>query len=1061
MRQSNLPRGFLTVAGLLLVMLTVQPNRAFAQAAGSGTITGSVTDPTGAVVPGADVTIRNTDTRVERKIGATDAGLFTAVFLPPGHYEVQASKKGFATLLRKDLTLQVGQTLTINAALSVATAQQEVTVLGAAAVVDAEKTDVSQVVSAADVSNLPIAGRRWDQLALTSPNATNDGSSGLVSYRGISGLYNSQMVDGANNNQALFSEGRARATSGAYVFSMDSMLEYQVSTSNYSAELGQAAGGVVNAVTKSGANDIHGDLFYYLRYPTWNALDPYPKSQGNYTQPIHQWQQFGGSVGGAIIKNKLFYFGTYDGSRKVNPIAYTSSTFNASSKALPCPVQVTATQCANANSYLYGLLGTFPRATNQDVGFFKLEGMPTLRNHVSASLDMMNYRAPNAYQTAPSYNNSSIGSNGSYIYHERVFVANWDSTISPTAVNNVRFQWGRDLETAGANGAAPYVSLASIATYGENYALPRTAEPDEHRIQIADTLSVSRGRHTIKTGFDLNIIHEVMINLFNGTGQYGYTGSAQTAFNNWVLDTYGIDTGDGLTGKHWTSFTQVNDPVTHVGKDDFWEKDVSGFVEDNWKANSKLTMNAGLRYDIFEIPQPAMPNTLTTLTTNYTSTINIPKGQFAPRLGVAYQLTPKTVVRTGYGMFYAKTSNSTYYATRVENGVIQQTFNCSVTTCPSLSFPNVIFTPPGPTMVAPFTGALTPQVVPFTPPSATQVTRGMSPNWVDPLAHEGDVTVERQLPGGLSASAAYVVSRGLHLPIFYDSNLAPSTATKSYDVLNSSIQTAQTVTFPFYTSRINANTGEVFIGQSDVNSWYNSMVLVLRRPMRHGLEFSASYTLSKSFDGAQVPGSFGTFNGTDYPVDPYNRKIEYALSDLDQRQRFVADEVWMPTFGTSLSKPAKMVVNGWALSTIVTLATGQPVTPYISGYPSALDGGITGGVAYAGATSGRAGWLPRNAFTGPGLHDVDFRLARQFPIGERVKLALVGDAFNLFNHTNIVSVNTTAFNYLAAGATSGAFSCVGHTNGCYFPNAAFLAPTATSSLLGGSRQLQVSARLTF
>ena len=364
-------------------------------------------------------------------------------------------------------------------------------------------------------------------------------------------------------------------------------------------------------------------------------------------------------------------------------------------------------------------------------------------------------------------------------------------------------------------------------------------------------------------------------------------------------------------------------------------------------------------------------------------------------------------------------------------------------------------------MQAPFTGALTPQVTAFAPPALSQVTRGMSPNWVDPLAHEGDVTVERQLPGGLSASAAYVVSRGLHLPIFYDSNLAPSTTTKSYDILNTSGQTAQTVTFPYYTNRIDANTGEVFIGQSDVNSWYNSMVLVLRRPMRHGLEFSTSYTLSKSFDGAQVTGSNGTFNGTDYPIDPYNRKIEYALSDLDQRHRFVADAVWMPTFGTGLSKPAKLAVNGWALSTIVFMATGQPVTPYVSGYPSALDGGVSGGVAYASPTNGRAGWLPRNGFTAPGYHNVDFRLSRQFPIGERVRLALLGEAFNLFNHTNVVSVNTQAFNYLAPNATSGSFNCNGHTNGCYFPNAAFLATTATSSLLGGARQLQVSARLTF
>jgi hypothetical protein len=360
-------------------------------------------------------------------------------------------------------------------------------------------------------------------------------------------------------------------------------------------------------------------------------------------------------------------------------------------------------------------------------------------------------------------------------------------------------------------------------------------------------------------------------------------------------------------------------------------------------------------------------------------------------------------------------------------------------------------------MVAPFAGALTPQVTAFTPPSATQVTRGMSPNWVDPLVHEGDVTVEQELPGSISVSLGYVVSRGLHLPIFYDSNLAPATTTKSYDILNSSNQTAETVTFPYYTSRINANTGEVFIGQSDVNSWYNSMVISFRRPMRHGLEFTANYTLSKAFDGAQVSGSNGTFNGTDYPIDPYNRKIEYALSDLNQRHRFVTSAVWMPTFGTKINKPAQMVVNGWSLSSIVTMSTGQPVTPYVSGYPSGLDGGVSGGVAYAGATSGRAGWLGRNTFTAPGFHDIDFRLARQFAIGERVKLALLGEAFNLFNHTNVSSVNTTAFNYTAAG--SGV--CAGHTNGCYAPNAAFLSPTATSNLLFGPRQLQVSARLTF
>src|ERR1035438_9249558 len=531
MRRSNLLRGFLAAGGLL-AFLMVCPNRAFSQGAGSGTITGSITDATGAVVPAATVTIRNTDTGIERKTQTSDAGVYTAAFLSPGHYSLEAGKSGFASVLHKDLMLQVGQTLAINVSLSVQATQQEVTVTGAAPVVDTEKTEVSQVISEDAVSNLPIAGRRWDSFVLLTPNVTTDGSSGLVSYRGISGLYNSNTVDGANNNQAFFSEARGRANSGAYVYSMDSIKEYQVSSSNYSAELGQAAGGVVNAVTKSGANAFHGDLFYYLRYPTFNALDSYPKSRGTYSQPIHQWQQFGGSISGPIIKDKLFYFGTYEGSRKVDPITYTSTVFSSTVSALSCPALVTATQCSAANNFLFGQQGTFPRDTNQDVAFGRLDYQATTRNHFSSSFDFMNYRAPNAYTTAPTANNSSLGTNGSYVFHERIFVANWDSTIASSAVNNLRFQWGRDLEAAGSNAPAPYVNLSSLMTYGENYALPRTAEPDEHRIQISDTLSKVHGRHTFKTGMDLNLIHEVMINLYNGTGQYAYSGSsAQASFN--------------------------------------------------------------------------------------------------------------------------------------------------------------------------------------------------------------------------------------------------------------------------------------------------------------------------------------------------------------------------------------------------------------------------------------------------------------------------------------------------------------------------------------------------
>jgi hypothetical protein len=1055
MQKRSLPEVFPIVCLVVLVLVLSLPGVALGQLAGSGTITGTVTDPSGSVVPGTAVAIRNTDTGIERRIEANEAGIYVAPFLQPGHYEVRASKSGFAGVVRKDLVLQVGQTLTIPFSMVLETTQAEVTVTGQASVVDTEKTEHSQVISEGQVSNLPIAGRRWDSFALLTPNVTIDGGNGLVSYRGISGIYNQNSVDGANNNQAFFSEARGRAISGSYVYSMDSIREYQVSSSNYSAELGQAAGGVVNAVTKSGANGLHGDLFYYLRYPTFNAIDSFSKSQGIYSQPIHQWQQFGGSLGGPLIKDKLFYFFTYDGSRKVNPVTYTSS----SKFPLPCTSAVSATQCTSANNFLASLLGVYPRATNQDIAFGKLDYQATPRNHISAAFDLMDYHAPNAYSTAPTYNNSSLTTNGTNWTQERIFVANWDSTITSRAINNVRFQWGRDLEITGANSPAPYTSIASVMAYGEFYALPRPAFPDEHRIQISDTLSLTHGRHTLKAGVDINAIHEVLINLYNGTGQYNYSGSATAAFQNWVLDIYGINNGDGLTGRHFSTFTQVNDPITGTGKDDFYNNDFAGFFEDSWRVTPKLTLNLGVRYDLQLVPQPDRPNTLTPLTTLYTSTIKIDKNNFAPRLGGAWQVSNGAVLRAGYGMFYAKTTNSTYYTIRAENGVYQQGFNCTAGTCPTLTFPNLIFPAPGPPLTAPFQGALTPRVTTFTPPATTQLARGLSPDFVNPVVHEGEVTFERQLPGNLSASVAYVFSRGVRLPMFVDANLQPAAGTRSYDIVSSSGATANTVSYPWYTQRPDA-TGVILAGWSDVNSWYNSMVITFRRPMRHGLEFTANYTLSKATDGGQVSGTNGTFNGTDYAVDPKNRKLEYGLSELDQRHRFVGNAIWMPSFGNLSSAPARLLLNGWAFSTIVTMSSMLPITPFISGYPSGgADGGLTGGLVSNGGvpTGGRAPWMDRTFHIPWQARNVDFRIGRQFAITERLKLSLIGEAFNMFNHTNIANLNTTAFNYTAAG--SGV--CAGHTNGCLVPNAAFRAPTASSNLLWGARQLQLSGRITF
>lgn len=1044
-------------AALLLPLLS---SALYAQSAGAGAVAGTITDPAGAVISGADVRVHGTQNGVDRTVQSNGSGIYTVPFLPSGEYDVQVNKPGFSKYDRKGITMEVGRTITLDFALTVQQGGAEITITGEAPVVDSEQTDFSQAVDQNLIKNLPIIGRRWDNFVLLTPGVTSDG--GLVSYRGISGLYNNNSVDGANNNQAFFSEARGRSTM-PYTYSLDAIQEFQVSSSNYSAAFGQAAGGVVNAITKSGTNAMHGDLFYYYRNPGWNALDSVNKSKGIYTQAIHQNHQFGGSVGGAAKKDKLFYFLNYDGNRKVFPISYIStSTF-----PLACPAIVTSAQCAAANGYLSSLSGSYAREGVNDLAFGKIDYQINAANRLSTSFNWGDYHAPNAYNSSATVSNNSVTANGPIVSHIRFFIASLDTTITSNLVNNFRFQWGLDREVAGANSGGPNVSIASVQAYGLPNALPRPAFPDEHRLQFFDTMSWTTGKHQIKFGVDVNVIHEVLENLFQGGGVYSYSGSASAAFGNYVLDTFGINNGDGLTGRHYSSFVQVTDPITGTGKDDFYDNDFAGFVEDTWRFRPNLTFNLGLRYELQTVPQPPKPNTSTPLNAYLTSYINTDKANFAPRLGLAWSPFKHTVVRAGYGMFYAKTTNSTYYTVRVENGIYQQTFNCSTTTCPGLTFPNLLFTPPGPPPAAPFPGALAPKVTPFTLPLSTQLTRGLTHDFHNPLVHEGDITLEQQLPGNIAVSAAWLVSRGLHLPVFSDANLAPATTTHTYAVLNSTNTLQQNVTVPWYTQRIDTGTGDILTGYSVVNSWYHGLALTARRPMSHGIEFLLNYTLSKSIDDGGVAGANGTFNGTDPPLDPKNQKAENSLSDLDQRHRFTGSIVYMPPFFHKLNnKFAKQALDGWLFATIITVASPQPVFATISGFPSGgVDYGVTGGEVTntGGSTGGRPPQVGRNVYLGRNLRNVDFRIMREFTARERFRLQLIGEAFNVLNHTNITSVNGTAFNYTALGSGVCTAAVAGGTSGCIVPNATFLAPTSSTSTNGlyAARQLQISAKFVF
>jgi len=1131
-----------------------------AQTSGNGNITGSVTDATGGVVPGATVVVTNTDTGVSRTVKADGAGIYNAPFLLPGHYKVEASAASFGKVERNNLLLTVGEVLTIDEVLPASSVTATVEVNGESPILDTQKTEVSQTFDPTLLANLPVATRNWSAFVLNTPNVVQDGGTGLVSFHGISGLYNQNYVDGSNNNQMLFSEARGRSSGAPYVYSIDSIKEFQAETSNYSVEFGQAAGGQVNAITKNGTNNLHGDVFYMLRYPTLNALDPYSKYQALYnggnafllTQPIHQQNQFGGSVGGPIIKDKLFYFFTYDGFRKVGRALYTDSntisttpsgTYTSSSIITPnqCPVVgtpgyngpngaaatfgISATQCLNAITFLQSVaVGAPGRFQKENLFFPRVDYHINHRNDAFIDFNFVDFDSTYGYSTANTFSNSSPSTNAPTSYHERFLVGGLTTQIGSASINQVHAQWGRDLETAGANAPGPSVGIGSLDTYGMPNALPRVAEPDEKRIQFTDVFSTTRGHHTFKFGGDVNIVHEVMINLYQGGGLYNYSGStASVNFQSWSADAFANQPGDTdpFAGYHWTSFVQTVDQINTAagtqGRDDFWMKMFDGFAEDSWKITPKFVLTAGIRYDIQITPAPPLVNNLfPPISSYYTQTIKN-TNRIQPRFGFAWTPMPGTVVRGGYGIFSALNQGSTYYADRVENGIYQLNYNysaCGATnvettanTKPTAScaavpaagtqlvYPNVPFTATGPAISGALkpSGANAPTVQTVNAPPAYSF-HGLDPNFVPPYTHEADLSVEQALPGKMSLSIGYVGTRGMRLPVFVDANLIGQTphGIRTYDVLNSSNTVTQVLTVPVYlpSDRRNTALATFNTGFSAANTWYNSLAATVRRPFANGLEAILNYTFSKSTDTSAVNGANGTFYGGDAPLDPNNIRAENGLSDIDVRNRFTLTMVYQPHLFES-SKIVKHVLDDFIFSGSEIATAGQPIYLGMSGtvYSGSTsttsygdDGGIYGGAISSGSgspTTGRPPQIQRNSIIGPGFNDFDFRLSRNIPLWEKTYLQFSADAFNLLNHRIVTGVNSTYSQYAtASGSATSACSTAAGTatagtvpggstlQGCISPYSgtglsAFGAPSSTGNGLYTARQMQFSAKLFF
>src|SRR6266436_4780197 len=546
----------LSVAGcpvvLLLLFVAMAVPAANAQSTTDGAIGGAVTDQSGAVVPNAIVGSRNLGTGSSSG-GVTDgSGRYMLIHLQPGQYSLEITGTGFGAFKVTNITVEVGRVTTIDATLSIKAMAETVIATAELPVITTDRADFSTNINDTTIDNLPINGRRWSTFALSTPGAVPDGGFGLVSFRGISGLLNNNTVDGADNNQAFFSEERGR-TRISYSTSEAAIQEFQINTSNYSAEYGRSAGGVVNAVTKSGTNQIHGQAFWYYRDSDLGTTTLVP------FLPPDKRHQFGGGIGGPIVKEKLFFF--FSGDQQLRTFPATANSGNPG--AIFAPITVAAPSGANtcaskptdkgiaegnilfcrgfsqaqvnsALGFLTNLTGQIPRTGDQLILLPKIDWNISSKHHASFTYNRLRWASPAGIQTAGVVNRG-LESFGDDFVKEDWGVARLTSTFTNTIANEFRYQIGRDFEyefaqppisgePVSAQGSSPQITVNGVGNFifGKPNFLNRPAFPKEMRNQFADTISWSRGTHLLKFGADINHVNDIENNLFSGAGAYTY-----------------------------------------------------------------------------------------------------------------------------------------------------------------------------------------------------------------------------------------------------------------------------------------------------------------------------------------------------------------------------------------------------------------------------------------------------------------------------------------------------------------------------------------------------------
>jgi hypothetical protein len=946
----------------LVLLLLLPAAIVFAQSqANTGTIEGVVTDPSSSVVSGASVTVTNLGTNFTRSLVTDGEGRFRALLLPLGAYRVTVTATNFGKLVRDGLDLAVGQTISLPLALSLSQVEQVISITGEAPVIETGRVEGSTYLNSRTVSDLPNNGRNIFSLIPLTPGVSivqgPDGDE--ISINGQKGINNNVSIDGADNNNPFFGEQRG-GQRPAFTVSLDAVKEMQVVADSAPAEFGRSSSGFVNIVTKSGTNELHGTAHYYQK---WTGLTS-RLSDGTRLSAFSQ-EQFGGTMGGAIRKDKLFWFAAADQQ------FFTQTKQNNPARIDPTLVNFFATKLNDP-----GENGPITRGNRATAALGKVDWYASPKNLFTARYNYANAKQPNGTFDVEQY---GVSANAIERDFSNTISTQLNTTLSPSTLNEFRFQYSREdrprdyegPQFAGQNRPFPDTGIDFGGQYrfGEPFFIP-VADHD-WRLQVNDNISLVRGAHNFKFGVELNRTSTTQTFLGFANGRYIFD-SVQGFMNYVNIGPTFVECSDGSTNNFGKcpANTTITGPlelflqfagvggktVNEAGTQTIPQTEPAVFAQDKWQIRPNLTISYGLRWDAQIEPDPITPASQVFFAAfigkkGFPSNGNIPSSwkQWQPRLGIVWDpfKKGKTVVRLGGGIYYARTPGLDFASTRSTNGSVGQSIYRDST------FNGFGLTPPSYTQLIPNANSV--------PPDHPQV-YVTDRNFTNPRTYTWNLTIEQALTNTLKVTTAFTYAKTVHAARFVDRN----------DPVFGS---------PWSTGLGTDGTngiGQLTTLESSAKSLFRGLTVGMQKQLSHHFEFQLNYQLSEDLaddDNERDPFSYR------YAV-ANNFQPDYGFSDRNERHRVNLFGLWQAPWGIEIS----------------------PLISYHSPQPTS----VANRVLANGYIVKRNTLYKDNEFFA-----LDFRASKTFRFGEKVRLQAIVDVFNLTNNANPKHPETTGllFNF--------------------------------------------------